>query len=75
MSKQYLKDNPDITCVVTGMRQSEGGQRSGALKTNGCYFKNANGQYFYHPLSLWTDEIKLHYKETRSIVYSDCYEV
>lgn len=75
VSKKYIKEHPEITCVVTGMRQNEGGVRSTSLKKTGCYFKNANGQHFYHPLNMWTDEIKKHFKETRGIVNSDCYEV
>lgn len=75
VSKKYIKEHPEITCVVTGMRQNEGGVRSTSLKKTGCYFKNANGQFFYHPLNLWDDETKAYFKETRGIKNSDCYEV
>lgn len=75
VSSLYIKENPDITCVVTGMRQEEGGSRAVSLKNTGCYFKNSNGQHFYHPLNMWSDKTKAHFKETRGIVNSDCYEV
>lgn len=75
ISKQYLKDHPTITCVVTGMRQAEGGARLMSLKQTGCYFKNPTGRHTYHPLNLWDDDVKAYFKKQRGIINSDCYEV
>lgn len=75
VSKAYIKANPNITCVVTGMRQSEGGMRLVSMQQTGCYFTSKWGYHMYHPLSLWDDETKAHYKKTRGIRNSDCYDV
>lgn len=75
VSKKYLKKHPEITCIIVGMRQSEGGARTVSMRKSGCYFEHNSGKHYYYPLSLWTDEIKAHYKQTREIIYNDCYEV
>ena len=67
--KEY---NPDL--LVNGMRQAEGGRRSGSIQT--CFSpRTDNRPDKYRPLWYWTDEDKAIYKEWRGIRYSDCYEV
>jgi 3'-phosphoadenosine 5'-phosphosulfate sulfotransferase (PAPS reductase)/FAD synthetase len=73
VSKEFDKDfKPDLKII--GMRQSEGGRRSGAIKN--CFTPaNDNDTANYRPLWYWTDEDKKVYKEWRGIRYSDCYEI
>ena len=60
--------------VVTGMRQAEGGRRSGAIQT--CFTPAKSGGIDnYRPIWYWSDADKALYKEWRGLTYSDCYEV
>lgn len=58
--------------VITGERQSEGGQRATAHKD--C-FEHGKTIDKYMPLFFWNDETKQWYKEDEGIRYSDCYEI
>ena len=67
--KEYM---PDLKII--GMRQAEGGRRSGSVKN--CFTPmGGDGVANYRPLWFWSDEDKRIYKEWRGIRYSDCYEV
>ena len=63
---------PDLK--INGMRQSEGGRRTGSIKN--CFScANDRNTANYRPLWFWSDEDKQIYKEWRGIRYSDCYEI
>ena len=57
------------------MRQAEGGERIGTIKS--CFSENTDKKEYaeYRPLWFWSDKDKLEYKEWRNLRYSDCYEV
>lgn len=64
----------DVDLNISGERQAEGGQRSGAHKS--CFEKAKSHNWDkYMPLWYWNNETKKYYKETEGILYSDCYEV
>lgn len=69
--KSWLREHPEVTCNVTGMRRAEGGVRS--FRLSNCYADGGNGKV-YHPLLHWTDEDKQAYESHFGIVHSDCYE-
>jgi len=73
VSKEFDKGfKPDLK--INGMRQAEGGRRSGSIKN--CFTPaRENNTADYRPLWYWTDEDKRIYKEWRGIRYSDCYEI
>jgi len=63
---------PDLKII--GMRQAEGGRRSGSIKN--CFTAASDTVTAnYRPLWFWTDDDKRIYKEWRGIQYSECYEV
>ena len=74
ISKQIIKEyKPDL--LINGMRQAEGGERIGTIKS--CFSENTDKKEYaeYRPLWFWSDKDKLEYKEWRNLKYSDCYEV
>lgn len=70
--KKFMREN-GINLNVTGERKAEGGQRASAHKS--CFEEHKDGLHKFMPLWWWSDSIKVVFKKTEKIRYSDCYEV
>lgn len=69
VSKQYVKNN-NIDMVITGIRKSEGGVRSG--KYNTCFIDRWD-YVMYMPVFWYKNDTKRKYMEYFDIQNSDCY--
>lgn len=69
--KEYQTEH-GIDLSISGERKAEGGNR--AITHKSC-FEEQKLCDKYMPLFWWSDYVKLVFKETEGIKYSDCYEI